>query len=326
MSVAVTRGLCSASAAASPRLLALHQQHVSPVQQLISLRRHFSLSPAAVPGSIPGKAGGAAEKQTGAGSGAAAGVAEGSTGTATGPAARGAERSTGLGTPGQSEPAEAGTGLRDPTDAPVSEQHEGAASPDDAAAAAERTADPRQPQIGDSDGDVAPQAPPQPPGGVEQRAEAGTAIAGGGGGEAQTEAASGSDNANSGSPGPEGKSQCCTCQTAESTPSAAPTPSAACVKLPCNATHCERHSTRAGPRQEPIKAEAADEQGLWHWVLETVQDMTVRHSSGPCPLCKALLTSIAGIFPALAFFNVQTVANVGSAECAAHETGGRDRI
>lgn len=167
------------------------------MQQIISLRRHFSASPMAVPGAVPGTGGGAAEKQTGAGSGAA-GMAEGSTGAATGPAAGGAEMSTGLGTPRQSAPAEAGIGLREPTDTSSAEQHEGTASADDGAAA-ERTAGPGQPPVDANGADPPPGQVPQPQGGSEQQAEADTAAAGSGGNAAKPSGASG-DGSSSGSP------------------------------------------------------------------------------------------------------------------------------
>lgn len=193
-SLVAGRGFCSTSAAAASsgsRLLALHQTHVGPVQQLISLRRYLSTSPsasAAMPGAVPGTAGGMAEKQTGAGTAPTAGSGEESTGAASGPSTGGAEASTGLGMPGQTAPAEAGTGLRDPRDAPATEQHEGASTPDDAAAA-ERTAGPQQPPEG-SAGSVG--RAPQPPDAGDQQAEAGAAAGGSGhGSQSESDAALG---------------------------------------------------------------------------------------------------------------------------------------
>ena len=177
-------------------MIAIHQQDLTPVQQLISLRRHFSASPMAVPGAVPGTGGGAAEKQTGAGSGTA-GIAEGSTGAATGPAAGGAEASTGLGTPRQSAPAEAGIGLHDPTDASSAEQHEGTTSADDGAAA-ERTAGPGQPPVDANGADPPRDQVPQPPGGNERQAEADTAAAGGG--DAAKPGGASGDGSSGGSP------------------------------------------------------------------------------------------------------------------------------
>lgn len=263
-----TRSFSSVPSALAPSsgLSALLQQHMVPVQQLISLRRHLSIVPAAVPGGIPGTGGGSAERQTGAG-GPTAGSAESSTGAAAGPAGGSAEASTGLGNPGQTAPAEAGTGLREPTDAPPVEQHKGASTAEDSAAA-ERTASPQEPEpsAGGGGGAQQPQRPASPGSSGGKQIEPGAATAAAGGS---------TPGEQPGSPNPEGE-PCGNRRHQDISGTHAQGRIAVCESHAL-VSHYERQSCAVMPADpdEPVRAESKDDEGILSTMIHAIQESTV---------------------------------------------------